>query len=76
MSYIPILDFVLGIHICKMANGKDQGFIKCNKQVIISMYIVMYLQFDNKMLNVTGSLALGRKDNRGIILEEREARES
>jgi len=51
---------VVWAHICKIAN-KDQGFVECNKQAIISMYIVMYLQFDNKILNVTGSLALGRK---------------
>jgi len=52
--------YCLDIHIYKIAN-KDQGFVECNKQIIISMYIVMYLQFDNKILNVTGSLALGRK---------------
>lgn len=34
----------------------SEQFVSC-----ISMYIVMYLQFDNKTLNVTDSLALGRK---------------
>lgn len=45
-----------------MKNKKDQGYVRRNKQTIsISMYIIMYLQFDNKTLNITGSLALGWK---------------
>lgn len=46
---------------------KDSGLMldaTCKHDTLyigVFMYIIIYLQFDNKTFNVTGSLALGRK---------------